>query len=451
MKRLIFLTNLILCAILIAASVFWINFSENIADILRIITGLLMLGFYFAVINKATDFIIERITRDIEKIDLQCPQECNVYDELSPVLVKMQKINAATEIKIANLKKRKKHFETITANMHEGLIILDLDYRILSCNKTAIDILSGESSKREENYEEEIQNLTGKHILVLCRDEKFRKGLKFTDDAKKVESVIEIRGRTVQMFTGLITSKSQKTGIAVLLMDITEQADREKLRREFSANVSHELKTPLAVISGYSEIMANGIAKPEDVKDFSSKIYTESQHLLNLINDIIQLSNLDENSDFSFEKVDLYEFAQNALKQISERAEERGIACEIKGESIEINAIPRLLDVILQNLLVNAVKYNRDGGKIKVKIKLSEEKAILSVTDTGIGIPLSMQHRVFERFFRVDSARSQRQNGTGLGLSIVKHAVQIHKGTIKLSSIEGKWTKIVVEFLRQTI
>jgi len=456
MKKMIFLTNFILCAVLIATTLAFIHYSADLVRVLRIINGMLLVGFYFFAISAATEFIISKITKHIEKIDPECPQDCDVYDELSPILVKTQRRNAASENEIAKLKKRKKQFDTITRNMHEGLVILDLDYRILSCNKTALDILDGENSKREnDNAEEEIQNLTGKHVLVLCRDEKFRQGIKFTDDANKIETIIEIRGKTIRMFAGLIINKEKKTGIAILLMDISEQADREKLRREFSANVSHELKTPLAVISGYSEIMANGIAKPEDIKDFSGKIYAESQHLLNLINDIIQLSNLDENSDFSFEKVNLYEFTQNALKQISEKAAEREITCELTGNYIssqpagkntEINAIPRLLDVILQNLLVNAVKYNRDGGKITVKVEAGENTATLCVTDTGIGIPLSMQHRVFERFFRVDSARSQRQNGTGLGLSIVKHAVQIHKGTINLSSTEGKGTTITVEF-----
>ncbi|MDR0303559.1 MAG: GHKL domain-containing protein [Chitinispirillales bacterium] len=386
----------------------------------------------------AAKTLSKKIVGRINGIDMENPHDSVIFDELSPLMHKIKNRNDSFAVQLDNLKNRKTQFETITANMQDGLIILNENDRILFCNKKAINILS-----RRNNEDD---NFVNRNILVLCRDEKFRSGMKFTPETTKQESLFEMHGGTIKMIASRITNNERKIGTAVLLMDITEQADREKLRREFSANVSHELKTPLTIISGYSEIMANGMAKPEDITDFAKKIHSESQRLLSLINDIIQLSNLDENSSFEFEKVDLYDFVKDAISKIKEKADDKKISYELNGKNVCINAVPRLLYEILQNLLDNAVKYNRENGKIFVEIKTKEDKVVLSVTDTGIGIPLSMQRRVFERFFRVDSSRTGRQSGTGLGLSIVKHAVDIHKGEINLSSVEEKWTKVVVKF-----
>jgi two-component system phosphate regulon sensor histidine kinase PhoR len=254
-------------------------------------------------------------------------------------------------------------------------------------------------------------------------------------------------GRTIKMTANQIVRKQdEKIGTAVLLSDITEQANREKLRREFSANVSHELKTPLTVISGFAELMANGAVKASDIKTFSEKIHTESKHLLSLINDIIELSKLDENSNLTFEKVDLYDFAKESMERIKEKADEKNISLDLTGEEAKIEAVAYLLDEILFNILDNAVKYNRENGKIVVEIKQEKGSAVLLVSDTGIGIAKAEQSRVFERFYRIDSSRGGRQDGTGLGLSIVKNAVQINGGKISLSSVEGEWTRVSVKF-----
>jgi len=386
--------------------------------------------------------ITKKITRQINEIDLENPLNCVIFGELSPLMRRIKKKNNDVAHQFDKLRKRKSQFEVIAANMVEGLIILDVFDKILFCNKRAVRILDSENRAVDE--------VVNHNVLVLCRNENFRNGIKFPPQTTKLETSFEIYKRTIKMIANQITDGDKKIGATILLIDITEQADREKLRHEFSANVSHELKTPLTVISGYAEMLAGGIVKGNDVADFSKKIHAESQYLLSLINDIIELSNLDENIDFEFEEADLYEFAQSAVLRIKENADKKNISIELKltgdGKETKIKAVPRLLDEILFNILDNATKYNRKNGKILVEIKPRTKSVIISVTDTGLGIPRSQQSRVFERFYRADSSRTGRQNGTGLGLSIVKNAVQIHGGKVSIASVEGEWTRVSVKF-----
>ena len=358
-------------------------------------------------------------------------------NENEEITLLLKRIREQDDI-IDKLLGRKNQFEIIAANMQEGILILDRECNILHCNNSAKYLLG---SKNHDN-------LVGQNVSILCGDSKFLNAVENVEE--NLDISLELNGKMIKIIANPFIISDVRMGLVVLLVDISEQADREKLRREFSANVSHELKTPLSVISGYSEIIANGLAKPDDIKLIAKKIYSEAQHLLSLINDIIQISNLDENSDFTFEKVNLLDFAETAISRIKQKAEEKNIQINlisaIDGEKLEIRTIPRLLDEILFNILENAVKYNKENGRVDVSVSQIENTASVEILDTGIGIPNSQKNRVFERFYRVDSSRTGRQNGTGLGLSIVKHAVKILKGNIKLSSEEGEWTKVSIVF-----
>jgi two-component system phosphate regulon sensor histidine kinase PhoR len=353
-------------------------------------------------------------------------------------LTRINKRNEILAEKTEKLQKRKNQFEIIAANMQEGLLILDRENNILHCNKSAKLLLGSNNN----------DNLYGQNVLFLCRNNNFRKAIKQADENQDIS--FEFNGKMIKIIANPFIISGIRMGTAVLLVDISEQADREKLRREFSANVSHELKTPLSVISGYSEIISNGLAKPEDIEEIGKKIYTEAQHLLTLINDIIQISNLDESGDFVFEKVNIFDFTENAILRLKPKAEEKNITIKlfsaIDNKNIEISAVPHLLDEILFNITENAIKYNKKNGKVEVSISKKDNFAVIEIFDTGRGIPGSRKHRVCERFYRVDSSRTGRKDGTGLGLSIVKHAVKIHNGNIKLTSSEGEWTKVTVSF-----
>ena len=434
MKNIIFTAVTLLCIASVTITAVLIRYVAC-GDSSRIIpfTVLIVVSILIAALFAA-NAAVKKIVEPINKIDLENPENCDIYEELSPLLKKISEQNFTVARQLKKIKKRKTQFEIIGANMQEGLLILDRDNRILYYNKSVTHILG-----------EKTGDLLKKNILVLCRNEYFRRAIKQAKESdEQIVSQFEINNKTIEMIAHSVTTSKEKIGTTVLLMDVSEKTNREKLRREFSANVSHELKTPLSVISGYAEIISNGLAKKDDVSDFGTKIYSEAQYLLELINDIIELSNLDENRGFTFEKVNVYEFVQNVILRIEEKASEKNIKIKLSGGDCIISAVPRLLDEIFSNLLENAVKYNKENGSVFVVVEEKEKFAVLSITDTGIGIPKSQQSRIFERFYRVDASRAGRQ-GTGLGLSIVKHAVQVHKGKVSVSSVENKWTKFIVE------
>jgi two-component system phosphate regulon sensor histidine kinase PhoR len=412
-----------------------INIGNYTDDLIKFIpTAISMVVLILIIVMIAGKILTGKIIRSINEIDLDKPEESVIYPELTPLLRRIKEQNDTVANQMFKLQKNKNQFDIITSNMQEGLLILDKHNNILRSNESAKYLLRSESF-----------DVVNRNILVLCRNERFRNAIKKMGKNKQ-EVSFEIESRTIRMTTNPIINAGEKIGTAILLSDITEQADREELRREFSANVSHELKTPLSVISGYSEIIFNGLAKQSDIADFGKKIYSESQHLLSLINDIIQLSSFDENSDFAFEKVNVLEAVRTNVSNIRQKADEKNIEIKISGESLEIMAVVRLLDEILYNILENAIKYNRENGKVDVSISQEDNFAVIEIFDTGIGIHSSQYHRIFERFYRIDSSRTGRQNGTGLGLSIVKHAVKIHKGSVTITSSEGEWTKFTVKF-----
>ncbi|MCL1946697.1 MAG: ATP-binding protein [Chitinivibrionia bacterium] len=434
MKNIIFIAVTLLCIVSVTITAILIRYIAQ-SEPTRIIpfTVLIVVGISITALFAA-NIIVKKIVEPINKIDLENPENCDIYEELSPLLKRISEQNLIVARQMEKIKKRKTQFEIIGENMQEGLLILDKDDRILYYNKSATRIL-----------DEKNDNLLKKNIFVLCRNEYFRRGIKQAKESdEQIIYSFEINNKTIEMIARSVATSKGRIGTTVLIMDVSEKTNREKLRREFSANVSHELKTPLSVISGYAEIISNGLAKKEDISDFGTKIYSEAQYLLELINDIIELSNLDESRGFTFEKVNIYEFAKGVISRIEEKANEKNINIKLSGSDIIISAIPRLLDEIFSNLLENAIKYNKENGSVSINIEEKENFVILSVEDTGIGIPKSKQSRVFERFFRVDTSRTGRQ-GTGLGLSIVKHAVQIHKGKVSVSSVENSWTKFVVE------
>jgi len=417
------------------------------------------LMFLIVIVGSIVVFFVAKIltqsiVRPINKIDLEHPEDSLVYDELTPFLRRIKEQNDIVANQIAKLQKRKSQFEIIVANMQEGLLILDKDNNVLHCNDSAKKLLGRRSN----------ENFIGQNVLVMCRNNKFRYAINYAGEENKEDVSFELNGKTLKIIANTIIVAGIKKGTAILLVDVSEQADREKLRREFSANVSHELKTPLSVISGYSELISTGFAKKEDIEEIGKKIHSEAQHLLTLINDIIQISNLDEHGELVFDKVKLYDYAESAVSRIMQKmatqnaqiglfsklTDKKNIQIELIAEDVDKNvkimAVPRLLDEILFNILENAVKYNKENGKVEVSISQDGYFAIVEVLDTGIGIPRALRNRIFERFFRADSSRTGRQNGTGLGLSIVKHAVNILKGEIKLTSVEGEWTKFAVSF-----
>lgn len=328
-------------------------------------------------------------------------------------------------------------FLTVTDNISEGMLIIGRNRRLRSYNGAAVRLLGATV----------IEQL--KQGLFISDDpllEKIVEGALGGDDSKLV---MEIGEKPCQLIAHPIREGNRVTGAVLLLLDITEKEGREKLRREFTANVSHELKTPLTSISGFAEIIRAGIAKEEDVQHFAENIYNESQRLINLVEDIIKLSRLDENTvPLDREDVDMQELIRATINHLEPLAMKKQICFDTRTKPVTVHGVPRILDEIVFNLCENAVKYNRSGGRVIVTLTTDKGKPVLQVRDTGIGIPADEQERVFERFYRVDKSHSRAIGGTGLGLSIVKHGVQFHDGTVQLESEPGMGTTVTVTFPR---
>jgi two-component system phosphate regulon sensor histidine kinase PhoR len=400
----------------------------------------------FSVSLIAASKITKRIVSPINKLNLEYPENNIIYEELSPLLYRIKKQNDTIADKMKELEKRQLEFQAITSNMDEGLLILDREGRILSENKSALNLLGVHSSQQNQNL----------NVLHLRRDEPFRKAIESCLAGNASETLLETGDRHIRLLANPVRENDPSAnpiqGAVIMLLDITEIMDREKLRREFSANVSHELKTPLTVISGYGEIISNGLAKPEDCQGFGAQIYKEAQRLLDLINDIMELSRLDEGeTSLKWEKTDLLNIVRIGIERINPAAKMKNIKVGIEGERVEIEGVPKVLEEMIFNLLDNGVKYNKENGSVIVKTTIEnshtfpqEKTAILSVTDTGIGIPPDEQERIFERFYRGDKSRNSA-GGTGLGLSIVKHGALLHKAKIALESNE-EGTTITLRF-----
>lgn len=377
----------------------------------------------------------KKIVKPLNDLNLDEPLNNEGYEELNPLLHRIDMQQRQIRNQKNQLRQKQNEFETLTKGMAEGIVLLDSKGFILSINPAAQSLLETEFGA------------TGKNILSINRAPELSALLDAAESGHHAEKIMALGGGTYQVSANPVTEGNKIPGVVLLMLDITEKENAEQMRREFTANVSHELKTPLQTISGCAELLSNGVVKAEDVPGFSAQIYTESQRMIRLVEDIIKLSHLDEGADdMKRENTDLFALAGTVIESLASEAEKADIKIELCGESTVIYAVAQLLESIVYNLCDNAIKYNRKGGTVRVTVKKEENNAVLSVADTGIGIPPEDKERIFERFYRVDKSRSKEIGGTGLGLSIVKHAAKVHDADITVDSILGKGTTVTVNF-----
>ena len=371
-----------------------------------------------------------RIVRPLNELDLEHPLENNAYEELSPLLGRINHQHRQIDEQMRELEQQRTEFSQITGSMREGLVLLDEKERVLSINPAACRLFDAD------------ERCVGQDFLTLDRSHDIRLAIADAMAQGHGEARAERGGRVWQFDVSRILSGTAAVGAVLLAFDITERETAEQNRREFTANVSHELKTPLQGIIGSAELLENGMVQPDDVPRFVGHIRKEAQRLVTLIGDIIRLSQLDEGDVMPRETVDLLTLSQEAADDLTAAAEQKNVTISVTGESTCVSGVRRLLYEVVYNLCDNGVKYNVEGGSVSVRVGMEDGKAVVSVTDTGIGIAPEHQGRIFERFYRVDKSHSKASGGTGLGLSIVKHAVQYHHGTVELQSEEGKGTTI---------
>ncbi|MFI3250898.1 MAG: ATP-binding protein [Eubacteriales bacterium] len=408
----------------------WLAFlSGQVGTLLFVVMLTLLLAFFVA--GKVTTAIIEPINR----LDLDHPiANEGAYEEIAPLLAKMERQHLKIKGQLREMSSKQAEFELITSEMEEALLLLDEKGIILTLNHSATRLF-------ETNRKDSI----GAHILTLIRVIDVQNLVKEGLSGTRGEAILPIGGKQYQLGVSPIVRDESVAGVVILLVDISERLQGERIRREFTANVSHELKTPLHSISGCAELLANGMVAPQDVTSFGTQIYDEAQRLVRLVDEIISLSQLDEGAqNLSVEKVNLFEIAQEVVTSLGELANSCDVSLELTGGRGMVEGNPPLLRSMVKNLCENGVRYHRPSGKVTVDVAQEEGSVILTVTDNGIGIAEDQQDLIFQRFYRVDKSRSKEHGGTGLGLSIVKHALSLHKGEISLSSQLGLGTTIRV-------
>ena len=383
-------------------------------------------------------YIAKSVVLPLNQLDLDHPLENEAYEEISPLLRRIAKHQNEVRDREILIEQRQIEFDTIISKIKEGMILLDYHCRIISINQAAQDILETDASAQ------------GKDMLQIIRNLSLNSWLEKALAGRKQEGILRLGDSHYKVLVRPISSEDKVTGLVLLFFDVTDQLQAEQLRREFTANVSHELKTPLHLISGYSEILSSQEVLAKDVPLFAQKIHTESQRLIQLVEDILNLSHLDETDSLVKEPVDLYILAQEVLEKLSDKASERQISLHLQGQSVKVVGNRALLHSMIYNLCDNAIIYNRESGKVTVSVLSTERGISLIVQDTGLGIPKDEQERIFERFYRIDKSRSKKLGGTGLGLSIVKHAVNQHQANIQVESQLGRGTKMTVTFERAT-
>ena len=399
---------------------------------------ILLILFAAAVLSM---WLASRLSRDIVRplngLDLDAPLGEKSYPELLPLLHRLDAQQRQLHHQQQELAQRQKEFHTVTKSLPEGLVLLNQAGTILSINPAASSLL------------EVTPNCLGADFSVANRNKTIAALVEKAFSGKKAEQTVELVGSTYMAAARPVRTEGVLSGVVLLLLDLTQKQKAEALRREFTANVSHELKTPLHAVSGYAELLRSGLVQPEDAAGFYDKIYGEAQRLIRLVEDILRLSRLDEGAaDMDWITTDLFAALQQTALQLSAPAELAGVRLDIQGSPAELTGIPQLHNAILFNLLDNAIKYNHRGGTVRAGVENGEQTVTLRVSDTGMGIPAEHQERIFERFYRVDKSHSKEVGGTGLGLSIVKHAVQILHGQLTLSSTPGEGTTITVVFPR---
>lgn len=384
--------------------------------------------------------IAEKIVEPINALDLERPEENEIYEEVAPLLGKINRQNRQICTQLEEARRNQEEFSIITENMQEGFLVIDSYTIILSGNSSAWRIFEVNESK------------TGQSVYCLDRNEDFRKVIQQVLEGKHGSALLRLDNEFVQLIANPVTREEKTVGAVLLLMNVTEKVQRENLRREFSANVSHELKTPLTSISGFAEIIQDGFVKEEDIKKFAGRIYRETQRLIRLVEDTIKISQLDEGENpYEWENVDIYSICRNVCGNLQEIAKKKNIHLYIDGERLICRTVRPILEEILYNLCDNSIKYNREDGTVSIHIRDRGNEIQISVEDNGIGIPREDRNRVFERFYRVDKSHSKEIGGTGLGLSIVKHGVAFLGGTLNLTSEVDKGTEIIVTLPKNNI
>ena len=406
-----------------------------LALVLVMLQPILLVAILAVILSAAlANWMSKKIVRPLNSLDLDHPLENDAYEELAPLLSRIHQQRQQIAAQLHSLKKQTDEFAQVTSHMKEGLVLLDNAGKILSINPAAQQVFGAESS------------CDGQDFLTIDRSRDLHLAIQTAAEEGHGEIRSERNGREFQFDISRIESEDAFVGTVLLAFDVTEQAFAEQNRREFTANVSHELKTPLQSITGSAELLENGLVKPEDVPRFVGMIRTEAARLVTLVDDIIHLSQLDEGAALDRETVDLLETAKDAASALGDSATEKGIHVSVSGESVSISGVRSFLHEMIYNLCDNAIKYNVENGSVEITVVRKEQEAVVTVKDTGIGIPAEHQSRIFERFFRVDKSRSKASGGTGLGLSIVKHIAQYHGATIKLQSEFGCGTTVSVVF-----
>ena len=376
----------------------------------------------------------KRVVEPLNNLDLENPLENKVYDELSPLLFRIHVQHMEIENQMQNLKHKQEEFDQIADNLKEALVLLDHDRRIISINPAAKTLFGAGDF------------CIGKDFLTIDRKLQVRTALEQAQKNGHADFRDNKNGKEYQFELSRIDSDGKNHGLVILAFDITEQINAERNRREFTANVSHELKTPLQSIIGSAELMENGLVKEEDKPRFVEHIRKEASRLADMVEDIIHLSQLDEGAEMPMEEISLKGLSMEICENLAEVAIQKRVSLEVSGDDGCIKGVRRLLYEVIYNLCDNAIKYNREGGNVHIAIEQKDERVVFCVKDTGIGIPEEYHEKVFERFFRVDKSHSKRSGGTGLGLSLVKHAVQYHQGILTLESEQNKGTMISIAF-----
>ena len=416
----------------ISQSSFWAIFVSMLQPLM--IVFFLAIGLSLFLAYRLAD----KIVKPINDINLENPKESVVYEEVEPLIERLSFQQKMLKKQEDELLKKRNEFNAVTKNLSEGLILLNEEGVILSINDFASKLLDINAY------------VVGKDLLLFDNRKEINELLNSAKNGKHDEKMIEIKGINYVFYVSPIISKDVVNGIALLIFDMSEKEKAEMMRKEFTANVSHELKTPLQSISGYAELLGSGLVKEEDVESFSKQIYDESKRLMALIEDIIKLSYLDENgSELNKSEVDLYDVCDNAIINLKEIAQKNNVSLHLTGEHVNILGVKEMLNMLAYNLIDNAIKYNKENGSVFVDVKDLGNNVSLTVKDTGIGIPLESKERIFERFYRVDKSRSKEVGGTGLGLSIVKHVVKSHNGQIDVESFLNEGTTFVVSLPKE--
>ncbi len=413
--------------------------SATQSSVIVLLLGLIKPLILIIIFTLLVSYVVSKrvsgaIVKPINSLDLDNPAQNVVYDELTPLLKKLSAQKVTIDRQIRDAMQKQEEFRLITENMSEGLLIIDAYTNVLTYNTAALRLLG-------------IEKITGTSVLVLNRKKSFREVIRKAVSGERCEEALKLEDKHYDIIASPVFEEGKVIGAVIVIVDVTEREKREQLRREFTANISHELKTPLTSISGFAEMIKAGDIPMETVVDFSKSIYDEAQRLITLVSDIVKISEISEKPlTEEKEDVDLKSVCVSVIKSLKPLADRKSIKFYLEGDSSVVKGSEKILTEMIFNLCDNAIKYNKEQGEVKVEITEDNKKISLSVSDTGIGIPALHRERVFERFYRVDKSHSKEVDGTGLGLAIVKHGALYHDAEIELESVEGEGTRITVIF-----